>query len=62
MVTVLEKPTRTVPKRTRIVVYVSDELKDWLDKNAKSQNRTVSNLVQTLLLEYKSREEKTDSN
>lgn len=40
-----------VTKKPRIVVYVSEELKDRLEALALKRNRTVSNLLATLAMD-----------
>lgn len=39
-------------KNTRIVITVSHEMNDKLKEVAKEENRTVANLVNTILLRY----------
>lgn len=39
-------------KNTRIVVTVSHEIKDKLKEVAKEENRTVANLINTIVLKY----------
>lgn len=38
--------------KTRIVVTVPIELKEQLDKQAKKENRTVANLLNTIAIKY----------
>lgn len=44
--------------KTRIIVTVTKELKDKLDIQAKKENRTVANLLNTIAIKYL--EEKKD--
>lgn len=42
--------------KTRIVITVTKELKQQLDKQAKKENRTVANLINTIVIKYLSEE------
>ena len=39
-------------KKTRIIVTVTKELKEQLEIQAKKENRTVANLLNTIALKY----------
>lgn len=38
--------------KTRIVITVTKELKEKLDEQAKKENRTVANLLNTIAIKY----------
>ena len=35
--------------KTRISVYLNDDLKKWVSKEAKKKNRSMSNYIETIL-------------
>ena len=39
-------------KKTRIIVTVTKELKEQLEAQAKKENRTVANLLNTIAIKY----------
>ena len=39
-------------KKTRIIVTVTKELKEQLEVQAKNENRTVANLLNTIAIKY----------
>ena len=39
-------------KKTRIIVTVTKELKEQLEEQAKKENRTVANLLNTIAIKY----------
>ena len=47
--------------KTRIILTLEKELKEKLTINAKSQNRTVNNLITTILIEWQKKQEQAES-
>ena len=45
--------------KTRIIVTVTKELKSKLEEQAKKENRTVANLLNTIAMRYLENEEST---
>lgn len=46
--------------KTRIVLTVTKELKERLEEQAKKENRTVANLLNTIAIKYLEDEEKAE--
>ena len=45
-----------MPKDTNLHIRIDSELKQRLEKQAKKENRSVANLVETVLLQYLDRQ------